>query len=82
MSGARGLVRLILLHGAPVEFLTRRAVRDEAHPEPNRNLYSGFGEDVKDAKAWKRWIENGHIGGLPEEIARMIMLMNWENWCA
>jgi hypothetical protein len=32
MHGARGLVRLLLFHGALVDYLTRRAVLDEAEP--------------------------------------------------
>jgi hypothetical protein len=80
MSGARGLVRLLLFHDAPVDFVPRQAVYDEDQPHEVRNHYRGFGGNLKDAKCWRRWITDGHIGGLTEEIAGVIMLMNWENW--
>jgi len=47
-------------------------------PGPNFR-YLRFANDVKEAKYWRRWIADGHIGGLPEGIARIVMLMHWEN---
>ncbi len=82
MHGSRGLVRLLLFYGANVDYVVRLAVLDEGQPAANRNRYFGFAGDMMDAKCWRRGITDGRIGGLPEETARMIMLMNWENWCA
>jgi hypothetical protein len=77
MAGARGLVRLLLFRGAPVDYAVRKAVVDEIGGGKNR--YRGFGRDVREAKCWQRWITDGNIGGLPEEITRMLMLMHFEN---
>jgi hypothetical protein len=70
MWGARGIIRLLLFHSAPIDFLVRRAVR--GRPGVADSAVANFGSDIRDAKAWRHWIENGHIGGLPEELTRMI----------
>jgi hypothetical protein len=76
MAGARGTIRLLLFHGAPVDYLVRRLVLG-GPGQP----FKGFKDDVRDAVCWKRWISDGHIGGFPEELARMIMYNHRENWC-
>ncbi len=80
LRGAHGLVRLLIYYGGdPHDPLVRNVVLNVVGDASGK--LTGFREDVLDARYWRRWLEEQSIGGLPPEIAEMIMLWSWENWC-
>jgi hypothetical protein len=40
---------------------------------------SSLGAKSISITCWRRWISADHIGGLPEEIAEMVMMFPFEN---
>ncbi|KAI9007592.1 hypothetical protein DFJ74DRAFT_688414 [Hyaloraphidium curvatum] len=75
------LLCLLMFKGADsTDYLLRDAVLGT--DTLTGRLLPGFADDVTEVKQWMRWVQNGHIGKLPPELAEMVAIQVWEDAAA
>jgi hypothetical protein len=71
LPGFVGIVILLLYHGSKIAYGVKTGA--------NKTNFVGLRDHAFEAECWRRWIAVGHIGGLPPEIAEMMMLSYLED---